>query len=360
VDTGAGGEILVFRTGQLGDALVALPAIRAVRLKHPRQRVVMLTDRHPGRGDYVAGRDVIEPTGWVDEFVTYVPDGASAARTGNLFRMLRRFRGRVEEVYDFSQLRSPAQALRDRLFFRHVIGARRVHTGGAYSSPARATDGSLPAVRPEWRRFLDLVGAENGAASFRLPIPAAGQEQAAQALAAAGFADGRQAVGFGIGSKRQTTRWPLERYAQAGSALLARHPSLEVLVVGGEEDRAEAAALCAGWGARSHNLAGRLSIYGSAAALRRCALFVGNDSGPLHLAALAGVRCVGILGARNLPGRWDPFGEGHVTLRRRVPCEGCRLEECRDRGAACIRGIGVDEVVAAAEGLLQRAGVPRT
>jgi ADP-heptose:LPS heptosyltransferase len=53
----------------------------------------------------------------------------------------------------------------------------------------------------------------------------------------------------------------------------------------------------------------------SAAALAGACLFVGHDSGPMHLAAAMGVRCIGLFGNENLPAKWHPWGEHHLVLR---------------------------------------------
>lgn len=81
--------------------------------------------------------------------------------------------------------------------------------------------------------------------------------------------------------------------------------------------------------------------------LARAFLFIGHDSGPMHLAAAVGTPCVAIFSGRSLPGRWFPLGEGHEVLYRRVECAGCELDECIVEQKRCIRGISVDQMVAA-------------
>ena len=50
-----------------------------------------------------------------------------------------------------------------------------------------------------------------------------------------------------------------------------------------------------------------------------------------------------VFSSRDLPGKWDPYGSGHITLRKTVPCEGCLLEECPNN-MECIKLITVKEV----------------
>ena len=145
-------------------------------------------------------------------------------------------------------------------------------------------------------------------------------------------------------------RWDAERFAQAGSALIARHGVWPV-VFGGPEDRDTGDALLRHWG-RGYNAAGRLGLRASAAALKRCGLYLGNDTGTMHLAAAVGVTCAAIFSARDYPGRWYPAGRGHQVFRAQIECEGCRLTECVDRRNECLNRITVDEVVAGCETVL--------
>ncbi len=84
-------------------------------------------------------------------------------------------------------------------------------------------------------------------------------------------------------------------------------------------------------------------------------LFVGHDSGPMHLAAAIGLPCVAIFSAHNKPGPWFPFGEGHRVIYHKVECYDCGLEKCERYAKKCIASITVDEVLEAATELLGRA-----
>lgn len=145
--------------------------------------------------------------------------------------------------------------------------------------------------------------------------------------------------------------WPLERYAILGKELLRLHSKLSLIVLGGKEDALSGEALCREWGPRAHNLAGKLTLHGSAAVLERCAGYVGNDTGTMHLAAMVGRRCVALFSARDTPGKWEPYGTGHSVLRHEVECSGCMREIC-NRNNTCLRKIDTDDVLIQVERLL--------
>ncbi len=146
--------------------------------------------------------------------------------------------------------------------------------------------------------------------------------------------------------------WPEDRYQALGAALLERHANFNLVVIGDEKGQSLGERLCSAWGSRSRNLAGRLSVYGSAAVLARCAAYIGNDSGAMHLAAMAGTPCVAIFSAREAPGRWEPFGAKHIVLRQDTDCAGCMLETCVSEGKKCLMQISVGSVLAAAEKII--------
>jgi heptosyltransferase III len=73
----------------------------------------------------------------------------------------------------------------------------------------------------------------------------------------------------------------------------------------------------------------------------------------MHLAAMAGLPCVGLFSARDYPGLWEPYGEGHTILRKEISCAGCMLEICAEKANACLKLITVDEVMSATTELLR-------
>jgi heptosyltransferase-1 len=101
----------------------------------------------------------------------------------------------------------------------------------------------------------------------------------------------------------------------------------------------------------------QLDLPQMAALLERCTLYVGNDTGPMHLAAAAGTPTVSVFSARDFPERWRPCGEGHIVLRRDAPCSPCFKEVC-DRDLVCIKAVEESDVLAAVACQLNRQDLP--
>jgi asparagine synthase (glutamine-hydrolysing) len=347
--------ILIFRTGQLGDTLVAMPAIHAVRQKYPNHRLVLLTDQHPDRKYYISSWNVLEPTGWFDDVIFYNPDSALQNIIHKMYYLSPKLRHLAPEyVFNLAPERSAWQNSRDRFFFQHIIGVKNYKHYGAYIKPKKKSNGTLPYIDPEWKRLLQITEQESQDNKFSLKIPDNEREKAGKIIEEMHAGQEKIFLALSPGSKRSTTKWPTERFAELGKLLIENYDKLELLVLGGKDDIETGEKLCSIWNKKGHNLAGRLSVYGSAAVIEHCVAFVGNDTGTMHLAAMVGKPCVAIFSARNYPGQWEPYGNNHLILRHETECAGCKLEVCDKYNNKCLKLITVDEVFEAAKKILQK------
>ncbi len=353
-------RVLVFHVGSLGDTLVALPSFWAVRDAFPQARRVMLTKR-PARDAIPVGRDILEGSGLFDDYLLYEGDHHAYGRNPprwrkwlgalNLIRKLRA--GRFDlAVYLAPSTRDAVQVRRDQLFFR-LAGIRRVIGSQTPEDP-----GGSGAVLEAERVLLRLVGTLVQPAALKRARRDLALTSADHCAIDRWLADRPRApsdagpwVAFAPGSNLQSKLWPEDRFVAAGQALIERF-GIWPVVVGGPEDTELADRLVHAWG-RGVSAAGVLPVRQSAALLERCRLFVGNDTGTMHLAAACDVPCIALFSARDVPGKWEPMGEGHRVLRKQVPCAGCMLVRCDANDRLCMRLISVDEVVAAAAALLE-------
>ena len=160
-------------------------------------------------------------------------------------------------------------------------------------------------------------------------------------------------VALGIGASRPKRKWPLASFVEVCKRL-QEEKNVQFVVIGAEEDFAFGEKLKATLGEDLLNLAGKLSLRGSAAALERCTLFVGNDSGPKHIAAamqrpVVEMTCHPAKGSKrscNYPGRVRAWGEGHIVLQPttcRPPCT-C---SCYSSQTHCILDVSPESVLTA-------------
>lgn len=350
-------NVLVFRIGSLGDTLVAVPALWVLREHFPGAHFTLLCDRQSTK--LVLAADVLDGSGLIDDFLTYPFRGSRLTRFLDGARLWWRLRRRHFDalVYLAPSQRSPAQVRRDRLFFK-TLGIKTL-IGMDFRGPDFLEKAVYPL--PELPREADLLLER--LASSGIPVPAPGQGKAAVgpgdetelagALEGLPPDGGRPWVAFCLGGKGEAKKWPQERYAEVARRLIDKF-NVWPVILGGPEDRESGDAVVGSCGI-GYNLAGRLSLRGSLAALHRCRIYVGNDTGTMHMAAAASVPCVGVFSARSAPGLWYPYGAGHRVLRTRIDCEGCGLVNCIDRKMECMYRIGVHEVYRECDQLLGKS-----
>lgn len=339
-------RILVFRIGELGDTIAALPALEVVRATFPDARITFMGNSQARKG-YVSARSVLPENGLVDEWLEYSanPSGRSAV---TLLELVAKIRAASFDalIYLAPRIRNKRDVRRDLFFFRcagitRVFGAKGIEP---MPQPGEAVTHEVDHLLE--RLALDgMVVPDRGKASIDLRITSAEQDKADKWLESHVENNSSPLVAFAPGSKWASKVWPTERYLAVGARLISEQKIIPI-VFGGVEDRALASKLIAEWGIGA-NAAGDLTVRHSAAALKRCVLYVGNDTGTMHLAASSGVRCVGVMSALDWPGHWSPYGTQHLTIRRSVSCQCCLLRECSVENLRCLTDIAVEEVVEA-------------
>ena len=200
--------------------------------------------------------------------------------------------------------------------------------------------------RSDYDRLLRAMGLEPVRDTVpRLEPGPSAVESARAALDIAGIATGKPKVAlFAGGAFGPSKRWPAERFA-ALAARLAGEGRAVLLVAGPAEERL-AAAIAADSGVAPPVLGADLDLAELAALLAELDLLVTNDSGPMHLAAAVGTRCVAVFGPTD-PRRTAPTGDGHRVLWTRRWCSPCFRKRCPLLHHRCLREISVEEVLAA-------------
>jgi lipopolysaccharide heptosyltransferase II len=163
---------------------------------------------------------------------------------------------------------------------------------------------------------------------------------------------GAAPVQVSLGATKPANRWEPERFGEL-AAELAREHDFPVCLTGGPADREAAArALRAARGApRVRSLVGETSLRQLCALSARARLFVGCDSGPMHVAAAQGTPVVALFGPAD-PRRTGPYGPGHRVVRAPPPCAPCNRRTCNQPRHACMEDIAVPVVLAAARAAL--------
>jgi asparagine synthase (glutamine-hydrolysing) len=358
VSASAPRRILVFRIGQLGDTIIALPAMQAIRNRFPDAHLTLLCDRHPGKS-FVLGSDLLGRCGLFDDFMSYpVHEDQNLTRPWTMAPVLAAIRRRKFDtlVYLSPSVRSPEQVNRDRKFFQLAGIKNFIGMTGFAAQSEKIPGNPLPRLPSEADKLLDRLRADGipvsqpGQSRANLGLDISEESEVAAWLANLPADHDRPWIGVGPGSKMPAKRWPEERFREVVSNLIKKHAVWPV-VFGGNEDSELGNRLLLAWGC-GYNAAGKLSLRGSAAALKHCTLLLTNDTGIMHLGAAVDVPCVAVFSSRAAPGIWEPLGGGHRVLRSDIECEGCGLVECVERKMECLQRITTGRVLQECESVL--------
>ena len=318
-------RLLVRGPNWIGDAVMCEPALVALRPLFPAAEITLLVK--PGVAELFKGHP------GVDRILVYEAPGRHAGLTGKwgLANAIRRARFQLAILFQ----NAFEAAL---LAFLAGIPARY-----GYATDGRGfllTDSAAVPTRTKTNHqvhyYLDLLrplGAIASAVSPRLYLTDEEEWAMAVKLADAGVGGSDFVVGLNPGSiYGGAKRWLPERFAetaerlirdcQAGTGLTVR-----VVIVGarGEEELGRAVAQ-----RMQHSpvvLSGRTTVRELMAVIRRCGLFLTNDTGPMHIAAAFNVPLVAVFGPTDARST-APFGNKHSIVRQPVECSPCLLREC--------------------------------
>ena len=349
-------RMLLVQLADIGDLIVTTPAIAALREAHPDAHLALLTSAHAA--------PVIESTGLVDEvlvmdrgiFAGGMRALLSPARLAEALRMMRRLRrGRYDTLVFFRHFSTRAGAFKHAAIALSAGSKRRVglRNANAFFLTESLVDDGFGA-QPEAQHWLNVAALLGADASHR---PA--QVAADESYLPDGFQpDGGPLVILhgGSGGLNRARRWDVAHFAAVGDSLHQRH-NAQIVLVGGPHD--DAGAMAGAMRAPSLNLAGQTTLPQLAGLLKRADLFIGADSGIMHLAAAVNAPMVAIFGPTT-NAAWGPWTPGQDTpvLRSAPRCSPCSYVEhavgLREGCAArtCMRMVTVEAVLAAAEARL--------
>ena len=334
-------EILVRGTNWIGDAVMTLPALAALREHFPQARLTVLTR------PWAAG--VYQGQAGVAQVLTYEPAGRHRGLTGALalIRELARFDLALLFQNAFSAALFPALA---RIPERW--GYARDGRGWLLTRAVRVAPEDLAVHQVFY--YLNLLGKLGLPAPYRPPrltLDEAAQEEAEAVLTPAGLGQGRPFLALAPGAAfGPAKRWPETCFARAARLILERRPGGTV-ILGGPEEAPAAARLAEMLPEPKLNLAGRTTLKTAMAVLSRAYLLLTNDSGLMHLGGALGVPLAAVFGPTD-PAATAPLGPSRL-IRSRAACAPCRKRVCPLPRQVCFDEADPDLVAETALELLE-------
>lgn len=329
-------KILVRATNWIGDAIMSIPALQAIHQRWPEAEITILA--RPWVAELYRGQD----------FAHRIE--ALTAHSGNPMAIERAARSLRAEQYDCAVLLQNAfsaawLAWRARIPERigYARNGRGILLTKAIPVPKRDEIAAHEAYyylalvqRAGWLETIPKVER------ISLRVSTEGSEAAEARLRDAGLVAGKRRIAIAPGAAFGSAKcWPAERFAAVADALVEDF-GVDVVLFGAPSEIDICRKIMERMCHQAASFAGKTSIGELPALFSRCHLFVGNDSGAMHVAAAVGVPVVAVFGST------DPDGTASVTGRRaivqhKVACSPCFLREC-PIDHRCMERVPVQEV----------------
>jgi heptosyltransferase-2 len=342
-------RLLVIRVGDLGDVLLAEPALRSLRDAFPEAEIDLLTRRGVEPLVEMMGLDLrIIPLAGGRTSVRR----AIVAQTQQLLELRRRRYSRVVLLHHLTTARG---ALRQQLLVRATGAPMRVglDNGRGWALTHRVSDLGFGA-RHEVEYALAVAQAAGGTG-----VPAAPALKAADVHSGGAPGSKRIVLYPAVGAYSLARAWQAARYGELAAMLLNEGHSVSIV---GADDARDAARVITGRAPSVDDRVGEFGIPALAAFVRDADLVIGGDSFIGHLAAAVGTPTVTVFGPSNAAA-WQPVG-GHV-VQANLPCQPClytgfrlgRPQGCPDR--TCMQHIQATHVFTSAQSILAVSGNER-
>ncbi len=344
-------NILVINLMHIGDLMLVTPVLRTLRANYPKARISLLADKKLA--------DLVQYNRHIDECLLIDKKG----RDDSLPSFIKYIWGIRKKRFDLViNLHRNERASAIAAF----SGADRI-VGYAKPGFSLLFDQVLPnlkAVKHQIHSHFDVleqaVGIDridDGGLEMWLPEEAV---RSAEKIWQESFAPDKKVVAFNIGASWRTKRWIDTYFARCADELLEE--GYGIAFFGGPMDTELVEACIAqmkhGGSQEVKVFTGRVSLGELGALLKKCALFLTTDSGPMHVGVSQNVPIVTMFGASPVPGFY-PYDAKDVLIKTPEPCHPCGIHECPKQGAdnmACMKRITVDIVMRYVRELLAEYG----
>ena len=327
-------KVLIRSANWVGDAVMSLPAIHALRLNLPEAEISILAK--PWVSEIFQGNPV------ADRVILYQSPGVHEGLSGK-WRLARELK---KEHFDLVVLIQNAFEAALISFMAGVPRRAGYNTDGRsilLTHPVTVNRRVKSGHQVDY--YLELFRALGFQTMDRIPslmVAEDRQEEAEQKLKSLGVGDSEKIVGISPGATYGSAKeWFPERYGELAKRI-SQNLNKRILIFGNRSDQRVAAQVREKARLPLIDLTGATTLAQAVALIARCHLFITNDSGLMHVAAALRVPLIAIFGSTD-PEKTGPLGETSRVLRKPVPCAPCLKTECpEDR--KCMGLLSVEEV----------------
>jgi lipopolysaccharide heptosyltransferase II len=337
-------NILIIRMDRIGDVVLSTPILRAVREHFPQASISLLVRSYtldlvinnPNINEVIAFDDKCE---FFVEFIRKV-------------KLLRK------KNFDLAIVLHPNFWVN---FFAFASKARyRLGydaAGSGFFLTMRVLDTRMNLPRHEVEVGLDVVrtiGIDTNNRTLDISVTEEGEKLAQEFLESNGCRREDILISIHPGGFYPYTHWLVKGFAAVADELIDKYMA-KILIVGNISDRRLAGEIASLMKNKPIISAGKTTLSGLISLIKRSKLFIGNSSGPMHIACGLKVPVVAIFGNIHPVDNyqsWGPWGEGNIIISKNLNCEDCQPGDCLS--LECMKAISPDEVLKAVDVQLNR------
>ena len=327
-------NILVIKMSSVGDVVMVMPSLKALRKKFPKARIHCLVGND--------ARKILHNCPYLDGLIVYDKKHKDRGpfKFLKIARKLRKYR--FDKVLDFQNNRT-SHLLSFLSFPNESYGFNNGKYGFLLSHPVKKYVKEVPAIKQQFQILskLDINYSENS--YLELWISAKDKQYAKQLLDSEWMGNAINIVGINIAAsaKWQTKNWPIEHIAKLCDRLSASH--IRVIITGMDKDKELTQQLLSLTKSKPAIFAGKTDIMQLAALIKKCKVFITPDSAPMHVAAAVGTPFIAFFGPTDSSRHLSP-AKKCVVMDKRLNCAPCYSGYCKILSRACMEDISPEEV----------------
>ena len=335
-------KILIINLGGIGDMLLSFPAVGALRAAYKDASIdVLVVERV---------YELVKDSGVFDNIFIY-----KKGKLGNAWLLSALRKNNYDLAVNMRTMVSRVSSI--KMFLLMSVINPRIRAGRDTDGRGFFFDIKIPETligdKHETEYDIDMaqaLGAKVTDRTLHFNVDRSSADMVKGILEGRGIRDGDCVIGINAGGM-PSRRWPVENIAKVMQAVARIKPCIFVLT-GSKSERSYVERLSAVSGARAVNLAGELSLNELGALMERCNLYISNDTGPLHIAAILKRPLIAIFGPGYIK-RFDPrfISDNAVVFYKPVFCAPCDKQKCMNM--RCLVSVTPEEVTASALRLLE-------
>lgn len=344
-------KILLLRLSAIGDVIHTLPIANAVRNKYPAAEISWIVED--------LARPLVELNPYLDNVITLPKNNwkkdFQKDRLGT-FKEVRNYFNKLKR-YDFD-LAIDVHGLFKSAFTAKSSGADIIY-GPAdgrelstlfYTKKLTPPEGKIHQVE----RNLSLItnfGIKPAKIDYGLQVDSTVERSIEEKLDQLSIDNNRLIVVINPITTWESKNWIKSRYGEVADRLISKF-NCTVIFTGGPGDKEDISEILTGMEQRAYSLAGKTTLKELTALYQKSDLFIGGDTGPMHLAAAVSLPVVALMGPTD-PETHGPYGEENTVVQPDIACRNCWDRSCEKEAHRCMEKITVDEVYSKAEEILQ-------